>query len=179
MIDLRLLRDDPDTVRASQTARGDDPALVDVVLDADARRRAALTDFERLRAEQKSLGKEVARAQGDEKHRLLSHAKSLAEQVKAGTLEPAAIDDALINGRLYTADQPDPDLMIRTSGEARISNFLLWQLAYTELWFTETLWPALDAATLQRALDDFASRERRFGLTGAQVAGAHNGMTPA
>ena len=77
------------------------------------------------------------------------------------------------------AGLPPPDLFIRTGGDHRVSNFLLWQLAYTELWFTETLWPALDAATLQRALDDFASRERRFGLTGAQVAGAHNGMTPA
>ncbi len=69
------------------------------------------------------------------------------------------------------ADLPPPDLFIRTGGDQRISNFLLWQLAYTELWFTEPLWPDLDAATLQRALDDFAARERRFGLTGAQVAG--------
>jgi seryl-tRNA synthetase len=83
VIDLRLLRDDPDAVRASQAARGDDPALVDAVLDADLRRRAALTDFERLRAEQKSLGKLVAAARGEEKARLLTHAKSLAEQVKA------------------------------------------------------------------------------------------------
>ena len=59
---------------------------------------------------------------------------------------------------------------IRTGGEVRISNFLLWQLAYTELWFTETLWPDVDAATLQRALDDYANRERRFGLTGDQRA---------
>ena len=98
MIDLRLLRDDPDAVRASQTARGDDPALVDVVLDADARRRAALTDFERLRAEQKSLGKRVAAAQGEDKQHLLSHAKSLAEQVKAlqadSEAAAAVLDDA-------------------------------------------------------------------------------------
>ena len=70
---------------------------------------------------------------------------------------------------LTIADLPAPDLFIRTGGECRISNFLLWQLAYTELWFTETLWPALDEATLQRALDDFAGRERRYGLTGAQM----------
>lgn len=89
------------------------------------------------------------------------------------------MDEAGLQEHLCLAGTPDPDLLIRTGGEARVSNFLLWQLAYTELWFTETLWPALDAATLQRALDDFASRERRFGLTGAQVAGAHNGMTPA
>ncbi|WP_028046047.1 serine--tRNA ligase [Cellulomonas sp. URHE0023] len=83
MIDLRLLREDPDVVRASQVARGDDPHLVDQVLDADARRRSALTDFETLRAEQKSLGKQVAQAQGDEKQALLTRGKHLAEQVKA------------------------------------------------------------------------------------------------
>ena len=74
---------------------------------------------------------------------------------------------------LALADQPEPDLFIRTGGDLRISNFLLWQLAYTELWFTETLWPDLDRAVLGQALADFASRERRFGLTSAQV-GAGN-----
>ncbi|MFI2754019.1 serine--tRNA ligase [Cellulomonas sp. P22] len=92
MIDLRLVREDPDLVRASQRARGDDPGLVDQVLDSDARRRAALTDFERLRAEQKSLGKQVAAAQGDEKTRLLTHAKQIAEQVKALQVEADAAD---------------------------------------------------------------------------------------
>ena len=83
MIDLRLLRDNPDVVRASQVARGDDPALVDQALDADSRRRSALTDFEQMRAEQKSLGKQVAQAKGDEKTALLAHTKQLAEGVKA------------------------------------------------------------------------------------------------
>ena len=83
VIDLRLLRDNPDVVRASQVARGDDPALVDQALDADSRRRSALTDFEQMRAEQKSLGKQVAQAKGDEKTALLAHTKQLAEGVKA------------------------------------------------------------------------------------------------
>ena len=83
MIDLRLLRDNPDVVRASQQARGDDPALVDAALDAAARRRSSLTDFETLRAEQKALGKQVAQASGDEKAALLTRTKHLAEQVKA------------------------------------------------------------------------------------------------
>ena len=83
VIDLRLLRDNPDVVRASQVARGDDPALVDQALDADSRRRSALTDFEQMRAEQKSLGKKVAQAKGDEKTALLAHTKQLAEGVKA------------------------------------------------------------------------------------------------
>ncbi|QDH70633.1 polyprenyl diphosphate synthase [Marilutibacter alkalisoli] len=97
-------------------------------------------------------------------------ARSLAADVAAGRLMPDDIDEAAIASRMALADLPPPDLFIRTGGDLRISNFLLWQLAYTELWFTETLWPELDAATLQSALDDFASRQRRFGLTGAQAA---------
>lgn len=98
-------------------------------------------------------------------------ARALAREVAAGRLDPDAIDEAMLGARVALADVPPPDLFIRTGGDTRISNFLLWQLAYTELWFTETLWPDLDAATLRRALDDYASRERRFGLTGEQVAG--------
>ena len=97
-------------------------------------------------------------------------ARSIAEDVAAGRLRPEQVDEALFGSRVALADLPPPDLFIRTGGDRRISNFLLWQLAYTELWFTETLWPDLDARVLQQALDDFAGRERRFGLTGAQVA---------
>ena len=96
-------------------------------------------------------------------------ARALAADVEAGRLRAADIDEAALAGRVALADLPEPDLFIRTGGEHRVSNFLLWQLAYTELWFTDTLWPELDAATLQRALDDYARRERRFGLTGAQL----------
>lgn len=98
-------------------------------------------------------------------------ARALAEDVAAGRLRPDQVDEDALASRMALADVPAPDLFIRTGGELRISNFLLWQLAYTELWFTDTLWPDVDAATLQRALDDYAGRERRFGLTGAQVAG--------
>jgi undecaprenyl diphosphate synthase len=97
-------------------------------------------------------------------------ARQLAADAQAGRLDPAAIDEAVFGRCLSLAEQPEPDLFIRTGGDLRISNFLLWQLAYTELWFTETLWPDLDAATLRQAFDDFAARERRFGLTSAQVA---------
>ncbi|MFT3762664.1 MAG: polyprenyl diphosphate synthase [Pseudoxanthomonas sp.] len=99
-------------------------------------------------------------------------ARALAAEVAAGRLRPEDIDEAAVAARMALADLPPPDLFVRTGGDRRISNFLLWQLAYTELWFTETLWPDLDAALLQQALDDFAGRERRFGLTGAQVAQA-------
>lgn len=97
-------------------------------------------------------------------------ARSLARDVAAGHLDADEIDERALASRISLADLPAPDLFIRTGGESRISNFLLWQLAYTELWFTDLLWPELDAATLQRALDDYAGRQRRFGLTGAQVA---------
>jgi len=96
-------------------------------------------------------------------------ARSLAQDVSDGKITADSIDEALMASRMSLADQAAPDLFIRTGGDLRISNFLLWQLAYTEMWFTETLWPDLDETTLQQAMDDFVNRERRFGLTSAQV----------
>jgi undecaprenyl diphosphate synthase len=97
-------------------------------------------------------------------------ARALAQQVAAGTLLPEQIDEQLLGRHVALADLPAPDLFIRTGGDTRISNFLLWQLAYTELWFSDVLWPDFDATILQQALDDYAGRERRFGLTSAQIA---------
>ena len=97
-------------------------------------------------------------------------AQRLAREVQAGHLRPEDITPGLLQTCLATGELPLPDLCIRTGGEHRISNFLLWQLAYTELWFTEALWPDFDAALLQQALDAYGSRERRFGLTSAQIA---------
>ena len=97
-------------------------------------------------------------------------ARQLAEEVAAGRLRPEQIDEALLGSHVALADLPAPDLFIRTGGDTRISNFLLWQLAYSELWFTDVLWPDFDADQLQAALDAFAGRERRFGLTSAQIA---------
>ena len=90
-------------------------------------------------------------------------ARALAEQAKAGTIEPAAIDECALAGQLSTAGLPDPDLLIRTSGEIRLSNFLLWQSAYAELMFVETLWPDFDEGVFAEALSRFATRDRRFG----------------
>ena len=106
-------------------------------------------------------------------------ARALAADVAAGRLKPEDIDEAALGARISLADLPAPDLFIRTGGDHRVSNFLLWQLAYTELWFTDVLWPDLDAPLLQRALDDYAQRERRFGLTSAQVAGGATEKLPA
>jgi undecaprenyl diphosphate synthase len=95
--------------------------------------------------------------------------KKLARDVDRGELDPDEIDDETLRGYLDTHDVPDPDLMIRTSGETRISNFMLWQLAYTELWFTTVSWPDFTRADMNEALASFTERERRFGLTGEQI----------
>ena len=90
--------------------------------------------------------------------------RSIARDVLAGALQLDEVDEEAIAQRLATADLPDPDLCIRTAGETRISNFLLWQFAYAEFWFTEVLWPDFDETVLDLALADYAVRERRFGV---------------
>jgi undecaprenyl diphosphate synthase len=89
--------------------------------------------------------------------------RQIAREVQAGTLKVSKIDDEAIASRLYTPDMPDPDLLIRTSGEMRTSNFLLWELAYSELWFTPVFWPDFNRELLFEAIRDFQKRERRFG----------------
>jgi undecaprenyl diphosphate synthase len=89
--------------------------------------------------------------------------KEIANEVRAGTLKSSKIDDREIARRLYAVDMPEPDLLIRTSGEMRISNFLLWEVAYSELWFTPVFWPDFDREYLFEAIRDFQKRERRFG----------------
>jgi len=127
-----------------------------------------IAEAERLTAEGDGLILQVAANYGG-RWDIAQAARRLAEQVQAGTLAPAAIDEALLASRLSCADLPDPDLFIRTGGEQRLSNFLLWQSAYAELYFTDTLWPDFDAESLAQALADFAGRQRRFGRTGEQV----------
>jgi undecaprenyl diphosphate synthase len=90
-------------------------------------------------------------------------ARTLAERVRAGTLDPASIDEAMLASALWTRDIPDPDLVIRTSGEQRLSNFLLWQAAYAELVFLDVLWPDFGPSHFAAALAEYARRERRFG----------------
>ena len=87
----------------------------------------------------------------------------LAAEAKAGRIDPAKIDEKAIAARLYLPDVPDPDLMIRTSGELRLSNFLLWELSYSEFYFTETLWPDFREADFAKALEEYARRQRRYG----------------
>ncbi len=96
-------------------------------------------------------------------------AKQLAIQVQQGVLKPEDITEDLFASKLTTAGMPDPELMIRTSGEYRISNYLLWQLAYAEFYFTEKLWPDFRRDDLFEAIIDYQKRERRFGMTSDQV----------
>lgn len=97
--------------------------------------------------------------------------RRLAAETAAGTLDPAAINDHVFSERLSTADMPDPDLLIRTGGDMRVSNFLLWQIAYSEMYFTSTYWPDFSEADFFDAIDAYAGRQRRFGLTGEQING--------
>jgi undecaprenyl diphosphate synthase len=100
---------------------------------------------------------------------ILGAVKALARKVKDGFLDPSGIDETMFSAALQTSGMPDPDFLIRTSGEIRISNFLLWQLAYAEIYFTSVLWPDFSAEYLHGALAEFARRERRYGLTGDQM----------
>ena len=103
--------------------------------------------------------------------------RNIADNVREGTLTPGSIDEATIEEYLKTSGIPNPELMIRTSGEQRISNYLLWQLAYAELYFTDVFWPDFRKEHLYEAIVDFQHRERRFGKTGEQVQEFSNETT--
>jgi undecaprenyl diphosphate synthase len=124
--------------------------------------RRALEQTEAMTAGNRAMTVALALSYGGRQD-IVTAARRIAQAVAAGRLAPDEIDDALLQRELTTADIPDPDLLIRTSGEQRISNFFLYQLAYTELYFTETLWPDFREHDFIRALADYQSRERRFG----------------
>jgi undecaprenyl diphosphate synthase len=104
---------------------------------------------------------------------IVAMARKVAEDAHAGALRPDQVDAEAVEERLWTAGLPPLELVVRTSGEVRVSNFLLWQLAYAEIHLTETLWPDFGEEALLVALDDFQNRERRFGQTSAQIRRAH------
>jgi undecaprenyl diphosphate synthase len=127
-----------------------------------------MQDAESLTASNSGLGLMVAVAYGG-RWDITQASRSLAGDVEAGKIATADITEELLGARLALAGIPDPDLLIRTGGEQRISNFLLWNLAYTEMYFTEVLWPEFGPPHLDAAFDFFARRERRFGKTSAQL----------
>ncbi len=125
-------------------------------------------------AEQKTAGNErmqlvLAVAYGG-RWDIVQAAQRVAVAISKGELDANTVDEAVLNNYMSLGGMPDPDLLIRTGGERRISNFLLWDLAYTELYFTDTLWPEFNSSDLDAALKFFADRERRYGETGEQVA---------
>ena len=97
-------------------------------------------------------------------------AQRIVQQCSIGALQPEQIDHQVFSDHLYTQGQPDPDLLIRTGGEQRLSNFLLWQVSYAEIYFTDTMWPEFRRQAYQEALHDYQNRQRRFGKTGEQIA---------
>ncbi|CAK8712030.1 Isoprenyl transferase [Candidatus Electrothrix laxa] len=100
---------------------------------------------------------------------MIGAVQEISRKCVSGELKPDDIDDQLFSDHLYSVDQPEPDLLIRTSGEQRLSNFLLWQLSYAELYFTDTQWPDFRRDQFLAALEEYAGRQRRFGKTGAQA----------
>jgi len=102
---------------------------------------------------------------------IVDAARKIARDVEDGKIDPDRIDEKIFASYLYAPDVPDPDLLIRTGAELRVSNFLLWQIAYTEIYATDVMWPDFDKSHLVEAVMDYQSRERRFGMTSAQVSG--------
>jgi len=132
--------------------------------------QAALADAERETAQGQTLTLVLALSYGG-RDEIMRAAKQIAREALAGQLDIEQLDNRTFSTFLDTGDIPEPDLLIRTSGEIRISNFLLWQAAYAELYFTDVLWPDFNAEELKKALDDYLQRKRRFGLTDDQLGG--------
>ena len=124
-----------------------------------------IAEAEALTAANEGLKLQVAVSYGG-RWDVLEAAKRLAARAASGEIRAADIDEDLFSAELQLSDLPDPDLFIRTGGDHRVSNFLLWNIAYAELYFTDVLWPDFNEAEFQLGLEDFAQRERRFGLTG-------------
>lgn len=134
------------------------------LLDEDIRKD--ISEAERMTEKNHAFTLTVALSYGG-REELARAVRKLAERVKSGAIEPQDIDEEQIAQSLDTAGLPEPDLLIRTGGEQRISNFLLWQSAYTEFYFTPVLWPDFSAADFKQALDEFSRRERRYGTAPA------------
>ena len=129
-------------------------------LDDDIREK--IDELEKASANNQGLNFQIAINYGS-RDEIVRSVRKVMEDVKAGKIEPDQMDEAMFDSYLDTAGIPSPDLLIRTSGEQRLSNFLMWQLAYTEFYFTDVPWPAFTKADLEKAIEKYNSRDRRFG----------------
>ncbi|HSG98507.1 MAG TPA: isoprenyl transferase [candidate division Zixibacteria bacterium] len=137
--------------------------------DLPAVRRVVLQDAIKRTADNTGLTLNLALSYGGRRE-IVDAVRALCADALSGAIAVEEINERLFSRYLYTADLPDPDLLIRTSGEQRLSNFLLWQTSYTELYITDTLWPDFDGQALLDAIEDYLRRERRYGLTSAQTS---------
>jgi len=144
--------------------------VIGVVDDLPAFARETVLDAMERTKDRKGMTLTLALSYGA-RDEIKRAAKKIAEAARDGKLAPEAVDDALISSMLDTADMPDPDLLIRTSGEIRLSNFMLWQTAYTELYFTDKLWPDFTGKDVADAITAYRNRERRYGKTTEQITG--------
>jgi len=128
----------------------------------EERIRQKIEDIERSTADYDKLILNIALSYGS-RQEILNAVRNISKDVRNGSLEPEDIDETVFSRYLYTRDCPDPDLLIRTSGEMRLSNFLLWQVSYTELYVVKKLWPDFNERDLRRAIEAYSKRERRFG----------------
>jgi undecaprenyl diphosphate synthase len=131
--------------------------------------REKMDKAEQLTAGNRALNLNIAGSYGGRWDIVNACRKMLVQH--GGQLDPESITEAMLGEHMALADQAEPDLLIRTGGDCRISNFMLWQMAYTELWFTQTLWPDINRDILLQAITDYGTRERRFGLISAQLQG--------
>jgi undecaprenyl diphosphate synthase len=139
-------------------------------IDFSAEIQSKMTWAEQLTKQNTGLNLNIAGSYGG-RWDIVNACRKLVEEYKDVAIKPENITEQTLGKFMALAEQAEPDLLIRTGGDSRISNFLLWQMAYTEFWFTPALWPDIDKTILQQAINDFGTRERRFGLTSAQVLG--------
>ena len=157
LIDASLQQEVPELHR-----RGIRLRVIGRIADLSESLQATIRETEEMTAGNPGLGLNLAINYGGRRE-IADAAAAIAARAKAGEIDPAQVDEAVVAQHLYRPDLPDPDLLVRTAGEMRVSNYLLWQIAYAEIWVTPVLWPDFRASHLLQALGDFQQRRRRFG----------------
>lgn len=168
---MRLTAELAENEKDELVRRGIRVLVIGELADVPARTRRSLRDLVDATRDGDGMTLALAISYGGRQD-MVSAIREIAIQARAGLVDPADVDEQHLRGCLSTGNLPDPDLVIRTGGEHRLSDFLLFECAYTELFFCETLWPDFSDATLDEAIEAFSRRQRRFGKTGAQIVAA-------